>query len=54
MAKHKRSIWEDLLNAGRRMLKELEDLFDVKAPQNRKPARVPVPVNKRRKRYENE
>ncbi len=36
------------------MLKELDDLFDVKAPQNRKPARVPVPVPRRRKRYEKE
>ncbi|MCY3779017.1 MAG: hypothetical protein OXG78_01790 [Chloroflexi bacterium] len=54
MATHRRSVWEDLLEAGRRMLKELDDLFDSKAQQNRKPARVPVPVPKRRERYENE
>ncbi len=47
MAKHKRSIWEELLEMGRRILKELDDLVEP-AARRRKPARVPVPVRERR------
>ncbi len=54
MAKHKRNVWEDLLEVGRRILKELDDLLDQNAEQSRKPVRVPVPVRKRRNRYEND
>ena len=54
VAKQKRNVWEDLLEVGRRILKELDDLLDQQAPQSRKPVRVPVPVHKRRKRYEND
>ncbi|MDE2750137.1 MAG: hypothetical protein OXI34_14360 [Chloroflexota bacterium] len=48
MAKHRRSVWEELLEMGRRIVKELDDLLDMGARQPRKPARVPVPVDKRR------
>ncbi len=51
MAKHKRNVWDELLELGRRILKELDDFLDPKAQQPRKPARVPVPVKKRRQRY---
>ena len=44
MARHKRNLWEELLEVGRRILKEVDDFFDPKAQQPRKPARVPVPV----------
>ena len=46
MAEEKRGIWEELLEAGRRIVKELDDLLDLGARQGRKPARVPVPVPK--------
>ncbi len=52
MAKHKRSVWEELLELGRRILKEIDDLLDPKAPQPRKPARVPVPARKRQRDYD--
>ncbi len=48
VAKHRRSVWEELLEMGRRIVKELDDLLDMGARQPRKPARVPVPVDKRR------
>ncbi len=54
MAKHKRSAWEELLELGRRILKEIDDLLDPRAPQPRKPARVPVPAGKRRREYDRE
>ncbi len=50
MANHNRSVWEELLEVGRRILKELDDFFDPNARQPRKPARVPVPVRPGRKR----
>ena len=50
MAKHKRSVWDEMLEVGRRILKEIDDFFDPKAQQPRKPARVPVPVPQGRKR----
>ena len=52
MAKHKRKVWDELLEVGRRILKELDDFLDPRAQQRQKPARVPVPVGKRRNRYE--
>ena len=52
MAKHKRNVWDELLEMGRRVLKELDDLLDPASRQPRKPARVPVPAGKRRKGYE--
>ena len=52
MAKQKRNVWEELLEVGRRILKELDDFFDPKARQPRKPARVPVPAGKRRGKYD--
>lgn len=54
VAKHKRSVWEELLEMGRRILKEIDDLLDPRAPQPRKPARVPVPAGKRRREYDRE
>lgn len=54
MAKHKRSVWEELLEMGRRILKEIDDLLDPRAPQPPKPAPAPVPVGKRRRRYDND
>jgi len=54
VAKHKRNIWEELLELGRRVLKEIDDLLDPRAPQPRKPARVPVPAGKRPNRRERE
>ena len=50
MAKHRRSVWEEMLEVGRRILKELDDFLDPKARQPRKPARVPVPVREGRER----
>ena len=44
MAKHKRNVWDELLEVGRRMLKELDKFLDPKAQPSRKPARVPVPA----------
>lgn len=52
MAKNKRSVWEELLEMGRRILKEIDHLLDPKAPQPRKPARAPVPIGKRRRNYD--
>ena len=50
MAKHKRNVWDELLEAGRRMLEELDKFLDPKARPARKPARVPIPArNQRRK-----
>jgi hypothetical protein len=54
VAKHKRSVWEELLEMGRRIVKELDDLLDPKPRQPRKPARVPVPVDKRRSGFQDE
>ena len=51
MARHKRNLWDELLEVGRGILKEIDDLLDAKVPQPQKPARVPVPVGKRRKGY---
>ena len=51
MAKHKRNVWDELLEVGRRMLKEIDDFLDPKAGQTRKPARVPVPAGKGRNPY---
>ncbi len=48
MAKHKRSVWDELLEMGRRVLKELDDLLVPEAQRPRKPARVPVPAGRRR------
>ena len=44
MAKHKRNVWDELLEVGRRMLKELDKFLDPKARPARKPARVPIPA----------
>lgn len=44
MARQKRNVWEELLEVGRRILKELDDFLDPNGRQPRKPARVPVPV----------
>ncbi|MCY4062321.1 MAG: hypothetical protein OXG53_08135 [Chloroflexi bacterium] len=52
MAKHKRNVWEELLELGRRILKEIDDLLDPKAPQPREPAPAPVPIGKRRQNYD--
>lgn len=52
MAKHKRNVWDELLEVGRRILKEIDDFLDPKARLPRKPARVPVPVDKGRDRYD--
>jgi gamma-glutamylcyclotransferase (GGCT)/AIG2-like uncharacterized protein YtfP len=52
VAKHKRKVWEELLEVGRRILKELDDFLDPKARQPRRPAPVPVPAGKRRDEYD--
>ena len=52
MARHKRSAWEEMLEVGRRILKELDDFFEPKAQHPRKPARVPVPVRDGGKRQQ--
>lgn len=44
MAKHKRNVWDELLEVGRRILKELDEFLDPKPQQTRKPARVPIPL----------
>lgn len=49
MAKHKRNLWDELLEMGRRILKEIDDLLDPRAREPREPAPVPVPIGKRRK-----
>ena len=54
MAKRKRSVWDELLELGRRILKEIDDLLDPRLPDQREPARVPVPVGKRRREYDRE
>ncbi len=53
VAKHKRKVWDELLELGRRMLRELDDLLDPKAQSPREPVRVPVPADKGRNRHEN-
>ena len=52
MAKHKRNVWDELLEVGRRVLREIDDFLDPKARQPRKPARVPVPVGEGRGSYD--
>lgn len=52
MAKHKRNVWDELLEVGRRILKEIDDFLDPKARRPRKPARVPVPIGKGRGSYD--
>ncbi len=54
MAKQKRNLWDELLEMGRRILKEIDDLLDPKAREPRKPAPVPVPVGKRRRETDGE
>jgi hypothetical protein len=54
VAKHKRSVWDELLEMGRRILKEIDDLLDPRARQPQEPAPVPVPVRKRRRVYKND
>ncbi len=51
MAKATRKLWEELLEIGRRLVKEIDDFLDPKVRQPRKPARAPVPVDKRRADY---
>ena len=51
VAKHKRNVWDELLEVGRRILKELDDFFDPKARQTREPARVPVPARRPSEAY---
>jgi len=48
VSKHKRSVWEELLETARRILREIDDLLDPQAPKQPEPARAPVPVGKRR------
>ena len=48
VAKHKRNVWDELLELGRRIVKEIDDLFDPKARQPRQPAPLPVPADKAR------
>ena len=52
MAKHKRNVWDELVEVGRRIMNEIDDFMDPKAQRPRIPARVPAPVRKRRERYE--
>ena len=47
MAKPNRSIWDDLLEVGRRILKEIDDFFEPQAPPLPERAPVPVPARKR-------
>jgi hypothetical protein len=54
VARYKRNLWEELLEVGRRILKEVDDFFDSKAQQPRKPARVPVPVREGQKQQRDE
>lgn len=54
MAKHKRSVWEELVEMGRRILKEIDDMLDPRARQPQKPAPVPVPTGKRRRNNKND
>lgn len=51
VAKRKRNVWDELLEVGRRILKEIDDFLDPKARQPRKPAPVPVPVGRDRGNY---
>ncbi|GEM_PF-731619 len=44
MAKNKRSVWEELVEVGRQILDDIDELLDPKPKQSRKPARVPIPV----------
>ncbi len=43
MARRKRRIWDELLEAGRRALREIDELL-----KPRSPAPVPAPIPKRR------
>ena len=52
MAKTKRSVWEELLEIGRRFVKEVDDLLAAGARQPREPARVPVPTKDRPRRQD--
>ena len=49
MAKHKRNVWDELLEAGRRILKELDEFLDPKSQPERRPARAPIPVRSKRR-----
>lgn len=44
MAKNKRNVWDELVELGRQILEDLDELLDPNPKQARKPARVPVPV----------
>ena len=44
VAKHKRNVWDELLEVGRRMLKELDKFLDPQARPARQPARAPIPA----------
>ncbi|MCY4464118.1 MAG: hypothetical protein OXE46_01120 [Chloroflexi bacterium] len=54
MAERKRNLWDELLEMGRRILKEIDDLLDSKAREPRNPAPVPVPIGKRRRETDGE
>ena len=44
MAKNNRSVWDELVELGRRIIDALDDIIIPEPKQPRKPARVPVPV----------
>jgi len=44
VAKNKRNVWDELVEVGRQILDDIDELLDPKPKQPRKPARVPVPV----------
>ena len=50
LAKQKRNVWDEMLEVGRRMLKELDGIFDRQRERELKPARVPVPARKSRQK----
>ncbi|MCY4146582.1 MAG: hypothetical protein OXE95_08420 [Chloroflexi bacterium] len=54
MAKHKRKLWDELLEMGRRIVKDIDDLLDPRAREPRKPAPAPVPIGKRNRKIAGE
>ena len=44
MAKNKRNVWDELVEVGRQILGEIDELLAPKPKQPRKPVRVPIPV----------
>jgi hypothetical protein len=50
VAKAKRTLWDELIQAGKDVIGKVDEIFN---PQKKKPARVPVPIPVRSNRRPN-